>query len=357
MFSIWVYVFPLGLWFSIRLMVSFCIDGFPLGLCVCFGIMIFLCSCGFGYKVIWDERGVVCFVQRATKELWQDNWFLSITTTTTTATTSVTTLVSIRNTRVFQMALTALTEPRTLWRRITCYPSPRWWVTLHSISKMYFSHWKPPGVSERVWSVNLDASMSGVSDPRRAFLPAFRVTGSANDKPGSTWKRRRHVWEHLESQSCIQSVFSSIYLCTYTATHLHMVYLDWLQAVLESNSRGPRKWWSSELRDILWGRDRASLEFHLEAVIKRIWWYSWRPRLSEHGDALWDRDRASLEVHLEAMLMRTCMPESSELGVTLGGRDRVSLEIQLESVIEQDWTSTWRRSMDGAPGDETLFIS
>jgi len=29
------------------------------------------------------------------------------------------------------------------------------------ISKMYFSHWKTPGVSERMWSVNLDASISG----------------------------------------------------------------------------------------------------------------------------------------------------------------------------------------------------
>jgi len=30
-----------------------------------------------------------------------------------------------------------------------------------NISKMYFSHWKPPGVSERMWSVSLDASISG----------------------------------------------------------------------------------------------------------------------------------------------------------------------------------------------------
>jgi len=29
------------------------------------------------------------------------------------------------------------------------------------ISKMYFSHWKPPGESERMWSVNLDVSISG----------------------------------------------------------------------------------------------------------------------------------------------------------------------------------------------------
>ena len=29
------------------------------------------------------------------------------------------------------------------------------------ISKMYFSHWMPPGMSERMWSVNLDVSISG----------------------------------------------------------------------------------------------------------------------------------------------------------------------------------------------------
>ena len=82
-----------------------------------------------------------------------------------------------------------------------------------------------------MWSVNLDASISGVSDLSGAFLPAFRVTGSAGDKPGSandkpgstddkpggTWERRRHVWEHLDSQSCIQFVFSSMYLCIYVS--------------------------------------------------------------------------------------------------------------------------------------------
>jgi len=97
-------------------------------------------------------------------------------------------------------------------------------IALHSISKMYFRQW-----SERMWSVNLDASISGVSDRRRAFLLAFGVSGSAGDKPGCadnmpgstwerrrrTWERRRHVCEHLESQSFIQFVFSSMYLCVY----------------------------------------------------------------------------------------------------------------------------------------------
>ena len=36
---------------------------------------------------------------------------------------------------------------------------------------------------------------------------------------------------------CIQFVFSSMYLCIYIATHLHTVYLNWVQAVLESISR------------------------------------------------------------------------------------------------------------------------
>jgi len=30
------------------------------------------------------------------------------------------------------------------------------------ISKMYFSHWEPPGVSERMWSGHLEASISGM---------------------------------------------------------------------------------------------------------------------------------------------------------------------------------------------------
>jgi len=41
-------------------------------------------------------------------------WF-----TITQSITSATTLVCVRNTRVFRTALMALTEPRTLWRRIT----------------------------------------------------------------------------------------------------------------------------------------------------------------------------------------------------------------------------------------------
>ncbi|MEA2207444.1 MAG: hypothetical protein QOE77_4220 [Blastocatellia bacterium] len=41
---------------------------------------------------------------------------------------------------------------------------------------MYFSHWEPPGVSERMWSVNLDASISGEYQTQGA------VAGHGQDK-------------------------------------------------------------------------------------------------------------------------------------------------------------------------------
>jgi hypothetical protein len=34
----------------------------------------------------------------------------------------------------------------------------------------------------------------------------------------------------------------------------------------------------------------------------------------------------------------------------------MSLEMHLEAIIMRDWLSTWKRSMDGTPGAETLFI-
>jgi hypothetical protein len=46
--------------------------------------------------------------------------------------TSATIQVSVCNTRLFQMALPALTEPRTLWQSITRFPSPRRRVALHT---------------------------------------------------------------------------------------------------------------------------------------------------------------------------------------------------------------------------------
>jgi hypothetical protein len=71
---------------------------------------------------------------------------------------------------------------------------------------------------------------------------------------------------------------------------------------------------------------KLNSEMHLEAAIERVWRCTWRPRSSEFGDAFGGRDRGSLDMHLQAM-------------------------------IEQDRGSTCRRSIEGAPGAETLSIS
>jgi len=102
----------------------------------------------------------------------------------------------------------------------------------------------------------------------------------------------------------------------------------------------------SLLKYILGGRDRASLEMHLEAEIERTERCTWRPWSSEFGDALGGRDRVNWELHLEAVIERvlrcTWRPRSSELRAAHGGHDRSSLEMHWEAVIEWVWRCTWR---------------
>jgi hypothetical protein len=50
------------------------------------------------------------------------------------------------------------------------------------------------------------------------------------------------------------------------ATNLNTLHQNWLQAVLESNSRYTCKQQSSELGDSLQGHDEAALGIHSEAV-------------------------------------------------------------------------------------------
>jgi len=147
-----------------------------------------------------------------------------------------------------------------------------------------------------------------VSDPRTGLLPAFRVTGTADDKPGSTserwrqtWEHQRHVWEHLQSQwsslgkttsslgmllvrlEIIATVFSlyshlciyvSIYLYSYPSTHsisglpagsAWEQFEVGLKMTIEWTQRYTPSPWSSEFGDALGGDHRASFE----AVIAR----------------------------------------------------------------------------------------
>jgi len=153
------------------------------------------------YHVIWGY-----YLARAVY-VWISVQWLPSSNGQLTWSASATTLISVWNTRVFRTALTAVTEPCTLWRRITRYPLPRRRVALHTYLLYFvvtYTHY------QNDTCVTLFAGAAVVLKP-------FTQRLAIDDKPGSTWERRRHVWEHLESQSWIQFVFSSMYLCIYVS--------------------------------------------------------------------------------------------------------------------------------------------
>jgi hypothetical protein len=92
---------------------------------------------------------------------------------------------------------------------------------------MHSSHWEPPSVCERIWSVNLEAPILGENQTPGKHSSAkcnygtgslwecLRVVGLESHgghipeltgptqwlsgPPGSTWQRWQHAWEHLEA--------------------------------------------------------------------------------------------------------------------------------------------------------------
>jgi len=91
--------------------------------------------------------------------------------------------------------------------------------------------------------------------------------------------------------SCIQFVFSYMYLCIYIATHVHTVYLDC----------GCRRW-LREIKGVPDNDDRVSSEIHCKCMIYRVWGCTWRPWSILSGDTLRGCDRGSLQMHLEAVI-------------------------------------------------------
>ena len=108
-------------------------------------------------------------------------------------------------------------------------PVSRHTMRNHIISKMYFCHRKAPGVSERMWGVNLDASIAGEYETLGGHscwpsdylgvpvtslgvpMTSLGAPGSTGDKPGSAGDKSgrasnycRAVWEiqHLLWQCC-----------------------------------------------------------------------------------------------------------------------------------------------------------
>jgi len=141
-----------------------------------------------------------------------------------------TTLDSVRNTQVFRTALTALTEPRTLWWGITRYPSPRRWVALHSYLLYFLVTYRH---HQNDTCVSLFAVAAVTLKPFTQCLAMCmrfsgrHIFGNAAGAPGHhSYYLSFNAFQNL----CIQFVFSSIYLCIYIATYLHTVYLDWQHA-------------------------------------------------------------------------------------------------------------------------------
>jgi len=151
---------------------------------------------------------------------------------------------------------------------------------------MYFSHWKPPGVSERMWIVNFDASISGEYQTLRGHscrpseslgapttsLGAPRITveqsgknnvffGNAAGAPGNhSYYQSFNDFQN----SCIQFVLSSMYLCIYMATHLHTYIWTGCRRCLRAIRGAPEN------------HDRVSSEIYSKAVIERLWRCTWR---------------------------------------------------------------------------------
>ena len=85
--------------------------------------------------------------------------------------------------------------------------------------------------------------------------------------------------------------------------------------------------------------------------------YTPRPWLSKFKGVPEGSNQAYFAIHFDVMIKWTkrCTGRLwwSEFGDALGGNDHANFE----AVIKRDWTSTWRRSMDGVLGAQTLFIS
>jgi len=237
---------------------------------------------------------------------------------------SATTRISVWNTRVLRTALTALTEPRMLWRRISRYTLPRRLVAfhtnLHCFVVTYTNH-------QNDTCVTLFERAAVMLQP---FTKHRRSTTSLG-APRIT----------VMYAVCIL-IYVSMYLCIYIATHLHTLYLDWLRSAEyllpvtlcpsvppESpyNCRRSLKIYLIELVwDALGDGDRVNSEMHLETEIEWTQRSTWRPGSSEFGDALGGHDRANLQAVIERVWRYTWRPWSSEFGDTLCGRDPARLD-------------------------------
>jgi len=153
------------------------------------------------------------------------------------------------------------------------------------------------------------------------------VAQSTSVTPVSPYTRRRSLKMYWEA------VIKRVWRCFWTprSSELRDALGCRDRASLEMHLETEIEWTQRCIR----GRDRASLEKHLETEIEWTQRWTWMQRSSEFGDALGDRERVNSEMHLEAVIERVWR-------YALGGRNRVNLEMHSEAVIERVWRCTCR---------------
>jgi len=125
---------------------------------------------------------------------------------------------------------------------------------------------------------------------------------------------------------------------------------------IEWTERFTQRMWSSEVWKRLWrtlscelaGRNGASLERHLTAVIVRVWRYALRGRnLEAMLKGVWKyplggHNRARLKMHLETRIRQVGRCTQRQWSCELAARNHGSLEIHLEEMMEWVWRVTSR---------------
>jgi len=149
----------------------------------------------FSFAYQGSQYSVYDYIQPVALQITQDTWPTILDAPLTPifmmGHASETTLISVWNTQVFRMALTAPTEPRMLWRRITRYPSPRRRVALHTYL-LYFVVSYTHHQNDTCVTLFAGAAVT---------LKPFTQRLAIDDKPGST-SNHSHVFS-LYSHLCI----------------------------------------------------------------------------------------------------------------------------------------------------------
>jgi len=138
------------------------------------------------------------------------------------------------------------------------------------------------------------------------------------------------IFPSSSSHALMPSFVDLCNLCGSSRTVVKHSYIHAICVVQHGRGSLHILWPSSKLRDALGGRNRASLEIHLEAVTERGWRCIWMPWRSEFRDTHEGCDWASSEMHWDAVIERgwrcTWRTWSCEFGDALGGHDRANLD-------------------------------